>query len=328
LQKPNELTLLARFRFVPSPNQFPATNREKIRESSRVHLATCAVVGPAFHLVPLKSAAKRLSFRLNSSVDIISYVNLRTAYDAWHQRNYDLGPDHEDASSPWYKLVREYLTDVAGLRVLEVACGRGGFTLQLARAGGIVTGCDFSLAALRITQEKLRLADIPTLATLVQGDAQTLPFANDSFDILVSCETIEHVPDVQGALCEFFRVTRPGGRLFLTTPNYFNFMGLYEIYARFRHPSRNDDQPFDRRQWFPQVHNWLRHAGWSILCADGTVHQFPFFPGRNPVRWQALEASRMLRRLLSPFAFTYFVCAAKPVGPLSDAQTIEPAKRP
>ena len=88
-------------------------------------------------------------------------------------------------------------------------------------------------------------------------------------------------------------------------------MGLYEIYAHFRHPSRKDDQPFDRRQWFLQIHKWLRQAGWTLIRTDRTVHQFPFFPGHNPVRRHALEANRKLRKLLSPFAYTYFVSARK-----------------
>jgi len=174
-----------------------------------------------------------------------------------------------------------------------------------------VTGCDFSSAALHATSSKVFPRDAPPLAGLVQGDAQSLPFADGSFDVVVSCETIEHLPQVQTAIAEMYRVTRSGGKLFLTTPNYFNFMGLYEIYARFRHPAGQDDQPFDRRQWFPQVHKWIRRAGWNVLRTDGTVHQFPFFPGRNPVRWEALEANRAIRKLLSPFAYTYFVAAAK-----------------
>ena len=241
-------------------------------------------------------------------------MTLRSAYDTWHQRIHDAAPDHDDASSPWYLLVREYIGDVAGLHILEVACGRGGFVRQLARAGGWVTGCDFSSAALRAARNKLFVPDVtdgPLLAALVQGDAQSLPFADNSFDVVVSCETIEHLPQVRAAVAEMYRVTRPGGKLFLTTPNYFNFMGFYEIYARFRHPARQDGQPFDRRQWFPQVHKWVRQAGWTILRTDGTVHQFPFFPGRNPVRWESLESRRSIRKLLSPFAYTYFVAAAK-----------------
>lgn len=239
-------------------------------------------------------------------------MNLRSEYDRWHQRVYNANPDHEDASSPWYRMVREYIGEVAGLRILEVACGRGGFVRQMARSGARVTGCDFSSSAVRVASTKLFSTDGQPLAALVQGDAQSLPFAENSFDVVVSCETIEHLPQVQAALSDLYRVTRPGGRLFLTTPNHFNFMGLYEIYAKYRHPTRQDDQPFDRRQWFLQIHGWIRQAGWTILYSDGTVHQFPFFPGRNPVRWEKLEANRKVRKLLSPFAYTYFVCASKP----------------
>jgi len=107
------------------------------------------------------------------------------------------------------------------------------------------------------------------------------------------------------------RVTRPGGRLLLTTPNYANLMGLYELYARLRHRNFKDDQPFDRRQWFVQVRRWVRQAGWTIVRTDGTVHQFPVIPGRNPVRWKGLEANRTLRKFLSPMALTYFVMAQK-----------------
>src|SRR5215472_3336162 len=169
--------------------------------------------------------------------------------------------------------------------------------------GGRCDGCDLSLSALPITPGKLFALGGPPLARLVQGDAQRLPFADSSFDIVVSCETIEHVPLVQAAISEMYRITRPGGKLFLTTPNYFNFMGVYEIYARFRHPDHVDDQPFDRRQWFLQIHKWIRQSGWTILGTDGTVHQFPFFPGHNPIRWENLEANRTIRKMLSPFAY-------------------------
>jgi ubiquinone/menaquinone biosynthesis C-methylase UbiE len=242
---------------------------------------------------------------------LIKKMSLQSKYDVWHQRIYDANPSHEDASSPWYELVREYMGGIAGLRVLEVACGRGGFVRELARAGAHVTGCDFSSAALRATSTKLAALDSQCSASLIQGDAQNLPFADNSFDVLVSCETIEHLPDVQSALLGMHRVSRPGGKLFLTTPNYANFMGLYEAYSHFRHPSREDDQPFDRRQWFLQIHRWVRQAGWTILKTDGTVHQFPVLPGRNPIRWKALESNRAVRKLLSPLAFTYFVMAQK-----------------
>lgn len=239
------------------------------------------------------------------------FMTLRTDYDTWHQRIYDADPGHDDASSPWYQLVLEYLGDVSGLSILEVACGRGGFLRCLSVAGARVTGCDFSSSALRAAAAKFSSSNGHPPAFLVQSDAHSLPFADACFDAIVSCETIEHLPGVLAALQEMHRVARPGATLFLTTPNYFNFMGLYELYSSLRHPGRKDDQPFDRRQWFPQVRHWVRRAGWTILRTDGTVHQFPFFPGRNPVRWHALETNQVLRKLLSPLAYTYFISAQK-----------------
>lgn len=240
-------------------------------------------------------------------------MSLRTEYDAWHQRVYESDPGHEDASSPWYGLVRETIGPLAGRQVLEVACGRGGFVRELACAGARATGCDFSFSALRVAKSKLDEDGLKKLdGQLVQGDAQKLPFADASFDIVISCETIEHVVDAQSTVRELYRVARPGGRLFLTTPNYLNLMGLYEVYTLLRRPRRRSDQPFDRRQCFPQIRGCIRRAGWVISHTDGTVHQFPFIPGRNPLAFPSLEANRTIRRLLSPFAYHYFIIARKP----------------
>jgi hypothetical protein len=80
---------------------------------------------------------------------------------------------------------------------------------------------------------------------------------------------------------------------------------------KFMHATVILHAPFDRRQWFLQVQKWIRQAGWTIGRTDGTVHQFPLIPGRNPIRWESLEASRAARKLLSHFAYTFFIAAAK-----------------
>ena len=230
-------------------------------------------------------------------------MSLRSEYDTWHNRNQIADPQNEDASSPWYRLVSEQIGNVDGRRILEVACGRGGFVRQLTLRGANVTGFDFSFKALSLAKERLCTLQAAGVANLVQGDAKVLPFADASFDIVVSCETIEHVPDVKSALREMCRVTRPGGKFFLTTPNYANLMGLYDLYARVRHPKHKDDQPFDRRQWFPQVRKWVVESGW--------IHQLPIVPGRNPVELPFLESNPFLRKVLIPFAYHYFVEAEK-----------------
>jgi ubiquinone/menaquinone biosynthesis C-methylase UbiE len=231
-------------------------------------------------------------------------------YDAWHQKIFDAEPSHRDDLSPWYKIVLEYLGEIRGKRVLEVACGRGGFSQQLASRGATVCGADFSGAALQIAKGRDHGAQQPG-ASFVQADAQQLPYADASFDIVISCETIEHLPDPQAGISEFSRVCRPGGLLYLTTPNYFNVMGLYYLYAKAtgRKATPGEDQPYDRVFLFPEVRRMLSRAGWKIKCSDGTVHQFPIVPGHDPIQVPAAERNRALRRVLSPLAFHYFVLA-------------------
>jgi 2-polyprenyl-3-methyl-5-hydroxy-6-metoxy-1,4-benzoquinol methylase len=238
-------------------------------------------------------------------------MTLAAEYNDWHQRVFDASPEGHDAKSPWYKLVGEYLPSVEGRWVLEMACGRGGFSRLLAARGARMFGADFSSTALQIARGKSSEAEAELGARLqlAQADAQNLPYATSSFDIIISCETIEHLPDPAAALREMARVARPGARLFLTTPNYFNLMGLYYLYARARNrrATPGADQPFDRVFLFPQIRALLRTAGWRIVRSDGTVHQFPIRPGHDPVILESLEANRALRRILSPFAFHYFV---------------------
>lgn len=238
-------------------------------------------------------------------------MSLRTAYDAWHSKYHELDTSYDDTSSPWYTWVRSVIGEVRGLRTLEVACGRGGFVRALTRDGAQACGLDFSMAALQIGKQRSLRSGSESGAVFVQGDAHTLPFPDNCFDILVSCETIEHLPDPMKGVREFHRVTKPGGTLFLTTPNYFNLMGLYELYSKVRHPHRAPDQPFDRFQFFFQTRRLLKRAGWKLLRSDGVVHQLPLFPGRNPVRVESIDKNPMLRKLLHCFAYTYCLIAKK-----------------
>jgi SAM-dependent methyltransferase len=239
-------------------------------------------------------------------------MSLATEYNDWHQRVYDAGPAHADEESPWYRLVSEYLVPLKGKRVLEVACGRGGFANRMAAMGAVTFGTDFSATALQIARGK-SVQNGGVRLELIQADAQNLPYADESFDVVVSCETIEHLPHPCAALKEMARICRAGGLLYLTTPNYFNAMGLYYFYARLRDrpATPGSDQPTDHVFWFPGIRAMLKQAGWAIICADGTIHQFPIWPGHNPVAIPSLELNRSVRRILSPLAFHYFVMARK-----------------
>ncbi|MGD1049973.1 MAG: class I SAM-dependent methyltransferase [Solirubrobacteraceae bacterium] len=99
-------------------------------------------------------------------------------------------------------------------RVLDVGCGAGWFTAQLAAAGFDVVGVDVAQEPLRRARE--RFGD---LEFVFAGEGE-LPFASASFDGVWLGEVLEHVQDGIGLLAELARVLLPGGRLALTTPDH------------------------------------------------------------------------------------------------------------
>jgi SAM-dependent methyltransferase len=105
---------------------------------------------------------------------------------------------------------------VRTLRVLDVASGAGlGSAFLLAHGARIAVGVETAVEA--VTQGRM-LADAAG-PYFVRADALALPFADGSFDVVVSFETIEHLLDAGRLLAECRRVLQPGGLLYLSTPN-------------------------------------------------------------------------------------------------------------
>ena len=119
-------------------------------------------------------------------------------------------------------MLRAYLADMElsdGAAVLDVGCGTGAVSRELARRPGIgqVIGVDPSpvfLAAAR------KLAASQPNLSFVTGDGRSLPSENNSFDAVIFHTTLSHVPEPQAALAEAFRVLRPGGVLAVFDGNY------------------------------------------------------------------------------------------------------------
>ena len=97
-----------------------------------------------------------------------------------------------------------------GLRVLEIGCGCGSEAERFARYGAHYTPVDLTNAAVSITQERFRLARLN--GRFVQGDAENLPFADASFDLVYSHGVLHHTPDTPRTIREVHRVLAPGGR--------------------------------------------------------------------------------------------------------------------
>jgi demethylmenaquinone methyltransferase/2-methoxy-6-polyprenyl-1,4-benzoquinol methylase len=94
-----------------------------------------------------------------------------------------------------------------GDRVLDACCGTGDLALEAERAGGRVTGLDFSERMLERAGRKSASVE------WVRGDVLSLPFADASFDAATVGFGIRNVEDLEGGLRELARVLRPGGRL-------------------------------------------------------------------------------------------------------------------
>jgi ubiquinone/menaquinone biosynthesis C-methylase UbiE len=132
--------------------------------------------------------------------------------------------DKLSLNDPWYQLIFEMLrsttTDLNGKVVIEVGCGLGGFLLKISKDGGEVVGLDISPKAIHIVKDLAKQFGLRDQVNLVVGDAQFLPFKEDSGDALVCSETLEHVPDYEKAFSELVRVTKRSGYLCLTVPNF------------------------------------------------------------------------------------------------------------
>ena len=121
-----------------------------------------------------------------------------------------------------------------GAQVLEIGLGLGADHERFAAAGAHMTGVDLTRRAVAATQRRLALRGLRS--RLLVGDAERLPFAGASFDLVYSWGVIHHSPDTQAAVGEILRVLRPGGAFRVMIYHTWSLVGfmLWLRYALFR----------------------------------------------------------------------------------------------
>ena len=134
----------------------------------------------------------------------------------------------------WRRKTVRALHLASGHKVLDLATGTADLAIQVAQTETSVNvvGLDPSAKMLEVGREKVTRARLDERVTLVQGDAQALPFQDDEFDSTCIAFGIRNVPNRGQALREMARVVRPGGRiaiLELSEPR----SGLLGAFARF-----------------------------------------------------------------------------------------------
>ena len=148
-----------------------------------------------------------------------------TAVTRWRFK----GPEMEGLVARWYARIRgtesqieAYRTEAlrltanlpAGARVLEVAFGPGYLAIELARLGQFnVTGLDISHTFVRIASQNAQKAGVT--ADFHQGDAAVMPFAADTFDLIVCQAAFKNFVHPGSALSEMYRVLRNGGTVLI-----------------------------------------------------------------------------------------------------------------
>ena len=109
---------------------------------------------------------------------------------------------------PWMHEVMEF-NQHAGHDLLEIGAGIGTDLSQFAQGGARVTDLDLSAGHLRLAQENFALRGLK--GRFVHHDAETLPFEDDSFDVVYSNGVLHHTPNTRDVVREIHRVLRPGG---------------------------------------------------------------------------------------------------------------------
>ena len=143
------------------------------------------------------------------------YLGTHEDFDAHARARYELEP-----------YLREFagFEQAAGKRVLEVGTGMGADYLEWLKAGAIATGVDLSSASLERARRRCELAGYTP--DLREADAEHLPFADDTFDIVYSYGVMHHSPDTAQCIREARRVLKPGGTLRIMIYHHPSLTGL------------------------------------------------------------------------------------------------------
>ncbi|MGH3328857.1 MAG: demethylmenaquinone methyltransferase [Streptomycetales bacterium] len=144
-------------------------------------------------------------------------------------RRYDLTNDLLSLGQDrlWRRATVRAVDARAGERVLDLAAGTGSSSAPLSARGASVVPCDLSMGMLRVGRR--RRPRLPFVA----GDALRLPFADGSYDAVTMSFGLRNVADVDAALREMRRVTRPGGRLVVCEFSHPTWAPLRAVYAEY-----------------------------------------------------------------------------------------------
>ena len=117
------------------------------------------------------------------------------------------------------RLMAPWLGQMVGWRVLDVGCGHGLYSLDLARRGAVLVGCDLERPALTDARQTAQALGLNGRALFLVADGAALPLPERAFDLVVCNCVLEHIVDDGAALAAMARSLRQGGILYLSVDN-------------------------------------------------------------------------------------------------------------
>ncbi len=133
----------------------------------------------------------------------------------------------------WRRKVVRLVAQEPVAQLLDVATGTGDLAIMTARAAKHVTGADISEGMLRVGREKIAKRHLDAQVTLVQGDAASLPFADNTFNAITVAFGVRNFEDLERGIAGMMRVLRTGGRMFVlefSKPRSFPFKQVFHFY--------------------------------------------------------------------------------------------------
>ena len=166
----------------------------------------------------------------------------------------------------------------SGLRVLDVAAGNGNATLAAARRFADVVSTDYVGALLERGRERARADRLPIV--FQEADAENLPFADASFDVVLSTFGVMFTPNQQQAANEMIRVCRPGGKIGLANWTPEGFIGrLFKTIGKYVPPAPGMKSP---ALWGTKAHLDNLFGAKGTVAAESKNFAFRY---KSPKHW-------------------------------------------
>lgn len=220
------------------------------------------------------------------------------------------------------------LPDARTLKILDIGCGSGGIMSDLVTSGYSVIGGDISWHMVREARDSIKAWS--GTAGYLQCDVEHLPFATDTFDVIVCAGVLSYLSDLDQGLQELHRILKCSGILVVTLPNLLRLNVLFDPYYPYKLSRLSGEKLYqffkpdqctcaNTRLAIPEVHKYIygqlsgvfRHNGYQIQKTI-SLGFGPLTVGRKQLL-SSKNANRMnnvLERLANKRHFSFLnVCA-------------------